>query len=93
MAHARVPVVGRGDQDGVEFLRLEQLAVIGELARVRRVLLGGVDLGAVDVADRDDIHVLVRLEPAHVVRPRSPQPISPMLMRSLAPTRASRKAR
>ena len=61
--HARVPVIGRGDEGGVDFLGLEQLAMVGEIwARVRRLLLGGVDFGAVDVADGDDIDVLVRLE-------------------------------
>ena len=30
MADAGVPVVGRGDEDGVEFLDLEKLAVVGE---------------------------------------------------------------
>ena len=78
MAVRRVPVVGRGDQDGVDFLHLEQLAVVGEVRARGRLLLGLVDLLAVDVADGDDIDR--RLVPGTAPmswRPRSPQPMTP----------------
>ena len=67
MAMRGVPVVGRGDEDGVDFFHLEQLAVVGEVAGVRRLLPGLVDLLAVDVADGDHIDRRVLLELRHVV--------------------------
>ena len=57
-----MPVVGRGDQDDVEVLFLEHLAIIGERARsLLRSLPAGDDIGGlgqhllVDVAQRDDL--------------------------------------
>ncbi len=57
-----VPVVGRGDQDDVQVLLLEHLAVVGEGARsLLRGLPVGDDVGGlgqhllVDVAQRDDL--------------------------------------
>ena len=57
-----VPVVGRGDQDDVEVLLLEHLAVVGVGARLLlRGLAGGDHVGGlgqhllVDVAERDDL--------------------------------------
>ena len=57
-----VPVVGRGDQDDVEVLLLEHLAVVAEGPRLLlRGLARGDDLGGlgqhllVDVAERDDL--------------------------------------
>ncbi len=46
-----VPVVGHADQHGIHFLHLEQLAMVAEGLGVGRDLFGGIDLGAVDVAD------------------------------------------
>jgi hypothetical protein len=56
----RVPVVGGGNDDGVHVLAIEELVVVVELIRVRADLLGGeVEVWLIEVADRDDLRVLV----------------------------------
>ena len=58
-ADGRVPVIGRGDQDGIHLLHLEHLAVIGEVSRVGADLLRLIDLVVADVAKRDNVHARV----------------------------------
>ena len=62
-----VPVVGRGDQHGVDFFHFEQLPMIGEVTRVRRLLFGLVDLDPVNIADGRDVHDRILLELRHVL--------------------------
>jgi hypothetical protein len=61
-----MPVIGHGDQRGVDFLEVEHLAVIVESFGVGRCLFGLIELHIVDVAQRDYIHVAGLEEVAHV---------------------------
>src|SRR5262249_15210489 len=75
-----VPVVGRTDNDGIEVLAIEELAVFAELLGFAADLLRGeVEVGLVDVADGGDLAVLVLQEGvedliAAVAQPDDPQP-------------------
>ena len=60
-----VPVIGCGDQDHVQFLHFEQLAVVGEGRSGGGFLLGQVDLLGVHVADGGDLDVRVVHEQTH----------------------------
>ena len=58
-----VPVVGRGDDDGVEVLAVEQLAEVGVgIGLAAGLLAGGEQVGLVDVADGGDLAIVVRQE-------------------------------
>jgi hypothetical protein len=59
-------MVRHTDQDGVHLFHVEQFAMVGEALGFGRHLLGGVDLGAVDIADRRHIHGSGFDEFAHV---------------------------
>ena len=86
----RVPVVGRGDQDGVEVLAVEQFLVVGRGERLRvGDLLAGVEVRLVDVADGRDPDVGdLRPAPTSSARHRPPKPIRPTLSVSFAPLAA-----
>ena len=72
MAIGGMPVVRRRDQHHVHLFHLQQLAVVGEgLARWGALLLAWSICGAVDIAQRDHIHVAGLHEVAHVVRGRA----------------------
>ncbi len=79
--NARMPVIGSGDQDGVDPFIVEQLAVIAERSRVRGLLAGAVDMLAVNIADRRDMHRGVEHKLRHVVRTAVAHPDHPELDR------------
>src|SRR5205823_8912247 len=61
--HQGVPVIGSADDDGVEVAAFEKLAVVAESLRIAANLLGGeVDIRLIDIADGDNIGVLVLQE-------------------------------
>ena len=85
-----VPVVGRGDQDDVEVLLLEHLAVVGVgPRRLLRGLARGDHLGGlgehllVDVAERDDLDRRDLDQAEQVALPYQPLPIRPTRFGSL----------
>ena len=61
-----MPVVGRGNEDGIEVFGVEQAAVVGEGRGFGRVLFGTVEFGAIHVAEGLDADGLVALELSHV---------------------------
>lgn len=60
-----VPVVRRGDKNGIDVLGIEQFAVVVEALRFSRLLLRPVDAVPVDVADRGHVHLIGVHERAH----------------------------
>jgi hypothetical protein len=66
--HPRMPVVGRGDQDGVDVFRSEQRVVIGEgLCLAPGLFERGVEVLVIAIAERDDLDVGFFLKDAHHV--------------------------
>jgi hypothetical protein len=61
-----MPVVRHADQHGIHVLHLQQLSMVGEALGFGCDLLGGVDLSAVNIADRRDVHGSGFHELAHV---------------------------
>ena len=52
-----VPVVGGGDEDGVDVFLLEKLAVVAEALGVGVLGLELVDFGSVDIADGGEVNL------------------------------------
>ena len=63
----RMPVVRRGNEDGVHLLHLQKPPVLGKVSRAGGCLAGLVDLLAVNVAYGHHIHGGNHLELGHVV--------------------------
>ena len=81
-----VPVIGSGDHHGVNVFAVEQLAVVEVIRGVRRMRgLHSQAVRLIDVAYGDDFVGGRSLTMPSKYSPRSPVPMPPMRMRSLAP--------
>src|SRR5207302_6936056 len=63
---AGMPVIRRGDEDGIDLLHFEQLAMIGKALGIDRFLACLVDLLTVDIAHRRHVYLGILHELAHV---------------------------
>ena len=84
----RVPVIGRADEHRVDVVAVEDAAIVGddvELERLPRRCHPRIELGLVDFAAGQPLHVRLRANESNTRPDRLPQPITAIRIRLLAP--------